>query len=227
MKKYALLIALLVSVIATACPRRGETVRFGTYPKSAIVKSPVSDAANDGAISSAPDSITWVVLKVDGDKALLLSRDLLSARPWDATGKNLTWDHSSIRQWLNHDFLHAAFSPNEIDNIVPTTLDNSDQRRYGTPAGQNTIDRVFLLSVNEFDSLVKDTRYVTASPTSLAIQEGAYANEQGNSAWWLRSPGTNVDSPSYLSSAGELGTRAHHATEKVLGIRPALWIKLK
>ena len=186
-------------------------VSFGTYQQNSLRK----------------DSIRWVVLKAENDKALLLSLNLLSSRPWDVTGNNLTWDKSSVRQWLNNEFLNAAFSKEEINDIIPTELDNSDQHSYGTPSGDNTVDRVFLLSIDEFYNLVKPTRYATSSPTQLAKEEGAYANDQGNSAWWLRSPGMTNDSPAYLSSAGELGTRAHKATENVIGIRPAIWVKIK
>lgn len=211
MKKFSLIFALFLSMISTACHGRDGIVRFGTYQQN----------------SSQKDSISWIVIKVEGGKALLLSKDLLSARPWDETGRNLTWDNSSIRWWLNNEFLNTAFSKEEINDIISIELDNSDQNGYGTPSGKNTTDRVFLLSVNEYDSLVKNTRYATASPTRLTIEEGVYSNGQGNSAWWLRSPGMTNDSPAYLSSAGELGTRAHKATEKVIGVRPAVWIKIK
>lgn len=211
MKRFSLVMVLFLSMITMACHGSDGIVRFGTYQQNSSQKEPIS----------------WIVLKVEGDKALLLSKDLLSARPWDETGNNLTWDNSGIRQWLNNKFLNTAFSKEEIDDIIPTELDNSDQHGYGTPSGKNTTDKVFLLSVKEFDDLVKSARHETASPTKLAIKEGAYTNDQGHSAWWLRSPGMTNDSPAYLSSAGELGTRAHKATEKVIGIRPAVWIKIK
>lgn len=233
MKKFSLLLALCLSMMFTACGgsdaeanandninpgsisqgngiQPNQIVRFGSYQQDSSQKTPIN----------------WIALKVEGDRALLMSLNLISSRSWDDTGKNLTWDDSSIRQWLNNDFLNAAFSKEEINNIIPTELDNSDQHGYGTPAGKNTTDRVFLLSINEFESLVKNSRYATAAPTQTAKSEGAYANDQGNSAWWLRSPGMTNDSPAYLSSAGELGTRAHKATEKILGIRPAIWIKI-
>lgn len=209
MKKIAILFMLLLPMAFTSCSAGDRIVTMGTYQQDSPQKTPIS----------------WIVLKEENDSALLLSLHLLAARPWDESGEHLTWDASSIRRWLNHDFLRTAFSQAEIDAIMPTVLDNSDQHGYGTPAGPSTTDRVFLLSVNEFDSLVCNTGYATATPTPVAIAEGAYVNDHGQSAWWLRSPGATVDSPSYLSSAGELGTRAHKATERVIGIRPAIWVK--
>lgn len=229
MKKLSLTLIMLASMLVVACGNNdaetmtkeepassndnlpGSIVSFGTYQQN----------------SSQKDAINWIVLKFDDNKALLLSKDLLSARPWDETGNNLTWDNSSIREWLNNEFLNNAFSKEEINSIVSTELDNSDQQGYGTPSGKNTTDKVFLLSVDEFNNLVKNTTFATASPTKLAVEEGAYSNDQGNAAWWLRSPGMTNESPAYLSSAGELGTRAHKATEKEIGIRPAVWIELK
>lgn len=171
------------------------------------------------------EPINWVVLTQDGDRVLLMSRDLLSSRPWDVTGTNLTYDKSSIRQWLNNEFVANAFTAEETDVILSMEQDNSDQHGYGTPAGANTTDKVFLLSVSEYDDYVKNSNYKTARPTALAVNEGAYTNGQGNAAWWLRSPGTTAGSPAYLSSAGDLGSRAHEATETIIGIRPAIWVK--
>lgn len=229
MKKYSLLLILLMSMVIAACGNDNVEINPKENPSSgnAIKRESIISFGTYQQNRSQKDSIRWVVLKVEDNKALLLSLNLLSARPWDETGRNLTWDNSSIRQWLNNEFLNAAFSKDQINDIIPTELDNSDQHGYGTPSGKNTVDRVFLLSVNEFESLVNNTSYTTASPTRVAREDGAYANEQGNSAWWLRSPGMTNDSPAYLSSAGELGTRAHKATEKVIGIRPAIWITIK
>lgn len=171
-------------------------------------------------------SIDWIVLNVDEDSALLLSKDILSSRPWDVTGANKTYDKSSIRVWLGGEFTSAAFSEDEKARFLRTDLDNSDQRGCGTPAGADTQDKVFLLSVKEYETYLKGSEYVVSAPTESALKEGAYTNEQGNAAWWLRSPGMSADSPAYLSSGGELGNRAHAATETIIGIRPAVRIYL-
>ena len=171
-------------------------------------------------------SIDWIVLNVDEDSALLLSKDILSSRPWDVTGANKTYDKSSIRVWLNGEFASAAFTEEEKARLLLTDLDNSDQHGYGTTAGADTQDKVFLLSVKEYETYLKGSKYIVSAPTESALKEGAYTNGQGNAAWWLRSPGMSADSPAYLSSGGELGNRAHAATETIIGIRPAVRISL-
>lgn len=226
--KVSLLLMFLLSMVIVACGDNEAEAKPNDNGTTANVLTPNS-TIQFGVYqqeTARKDSISWVVLKVDGDKALLLSKYLLSARPWDETGENLTWDNSSIRKWLNGDFLNAAFSSEEQERILSTELDCTDQHGYGTPEGKNMTDKVFLLSVNEFDELVKTAGDTTAAPTQVAKDEGAYTNGEGNAAWWLRSPGMAADSPAYLSSAGELGTRAHKATEKILGIRPAIWVKI-
>ena len=168
-------------------------------------------------------SIDWIVLNVDEDSALLLSKDILSSRPWDVTGANKTYDKSSIRVWLGGEFTSAAFSEDEKARFLLTDLDNSDQHGCGTPAGADTQDKVFLLSISEMQTyLPEPLRAVT--PTRQAVSQGAYTNGAGECAWWLRSPGMTLTSPAYLASAGSLGSRAHEVNETIIGVRPAMWV---
>lgn len=217
MKAKNIITAAFIALTSlTSCQKsKAETVeqyaivQMGNYQQDGQTKEPIN----------------WIVLTQDGDRVLLMSRNLLSSQPWDVTGTNLTYAGSSIRQWLNNEFTANAFTSEENDAIIPVELDNSDQYEYGTPVGANTVDKVFLLSVREYDDYVKNSNYKTACPTALAVSEGAYTNGQGNAAWWLRSPGMTASSPAYLSSTGDLGTRAHEATETIIGIRPAIWVK--
>lgn len=51
----------------------------------------------------------WRVLDKQDGKVLLLKDNSLGSTPFDETGKNVTWESSSVRKWLNGDFLNDNF----------------------------------------------------------------------------------------------------------------------
>lgn len=77
--------------------------------------------------------IVWDVLNVDGKRALLASKEILSFRPFDEFYDS--WTNSNTRRWLNNDFLNEAF--NKIDELLP--IQDTEQPDKGTT------DKVFLL----------------------------------------------------------------------------------
>lgn len=185
-----------------------ESVTFGSYPK----------------VSENAEPIEWIVVDQDENSVLLLSKHILASIPWHGNQEPITWDQSDIRTWLNGEFLNTAFSEEERSAMILSDLETKDDMNYGTTVGENTRDTDFLLSASEaLDLLDVDDRRV--SPTSYAISQGAYTNGDGNSAWWLRSPGMTETSPAYIASSGEIGSRAHEVNETIIGVRPAIWVK--
>ena len=103
--------------------------------------------------------------------------------------------NSSIRTWLNDDFINTAFASSQQENIKVTELDNScpQDANYNSAT---TNDKIFLLSYNEVTNSAygfnsdadsqDDARKMT--PTDYAMCQGIYKAPNGNSFWWLRSP---------------------------------------
>ena len=112
----------------------GNTISFGRYPQD-----------KDGTVKP----IEWVVLKIEKDKALLLSRYILDKRPYNKKDENVTWETSDIRRWLNEDFYKIAFNSMEQKNISDTLVRTENNPEYGTAGGNDTKDKVFLLSIEE------------------------------------------------------------------------------
>ncbi len=118
--------------------RNGDYIIFGHYEQ-------------DGDASNGPEPIEWEVLEEDGDRMLLISRYVLDAMPYNYNIENtdVTWEKSSIRQWLNNDFYNNAFDADEQRGIVKMKLSNPNNVCWGTKGGKDTEDHVFLLSVEE------------------------------------------------------------------------------
>ncbi len=204
----------------------GSVVTFGTYPQTA-----------EGTDSTP---IEWIVLDVQENQVLLISKYGLDAKPYHRKYSSVTWDVCSLRAWLNEDFLNAAFSEGERAGILTTTVDNSKKQRFSrwdTRGGGNTEDRIFLLSYAEakkyFGVTLNDTRNTQArvEPTAYALAQGATVKEdklteEGKAAswWWLRSPGNKQYNAAYVNQGGSLSHRS--ATSETVCVRPALWLDL-
>lgn len=96
--------------------------------------------------------------------------------------------------------------------------------RYDTPAGEPTADTVSLLSYQKLIHYMPTDKERRTSPTEYAIQQGCYQNPEGDSAWWLRSPGPSAAVPEHLASWGNLGARTHYIDDASIGVRPVIWV---
>lgn len=213
--------ALLTGCASTSANGKSESASVSTpaEPTAEQAKSTTTETVSFGNYQN--QKIQWYVLHKEDGKALLLSVQALDSKPFSE--EPATWDQSSIRTWLNDDFYKKAFSSSERQNIILSKLTNGDDLSYGTKAGPDTEDRIFLLSASEAAKYLSKEETVT-SPTDYASSQGAYTNDGGDCAWWLRSPGMNDEGPAYYSSQGDIGTRAHQSSENIIGIRPAMWV---
>ena len=204
----------------------GEYVTFGHYPQTS--------EGNDNT------PIEWLVLARDGNKALLLSRYGLDAKPYNEKYVDITWEKCTLRTWLNGTFLNKAFTTQEQKGILLTNVDNSKSQGYSkwsTNGGNNTQDRIFLLSYAEANKYLGvtygDSKNMKSriAPTAYAEKQGAYTNSSNKTAggeaasWWLRSPGGRQDCVAYVNNDGSLNfDRGYNGR---VCIRPALWIDLE
>ena len=114
----------------------GDIIIFGSYEQ-------------DNVTSNGKEAIEWEVLDVQDGEALIISKYALDAKPYNQELQSVTWETCTLRKWLNDDFYNTAFSSADKLKIQSTTLINVDNPYYGTEDGNNTVDKVFLLSVDE------------------------------------------------------------------------------
>ena len=201
----------------------GETVEFGTYEQ-------------DNDLTNGPEPIEWKVLDVQDGKALLISKYALDSQSYNNTREDVTWETCTIRTWLNEDFLNAAFSDNEKELVKKTAVDNGDNqgkpewlhswynRTYG---GNNTEDKIFLLSYAEARDYFASDEERICQPTAYAVSQGAYPTGSGvYCRWWLRSPGDYQELAAFVYSSGSLDNR-FTVDFDYLAVRPAIWISLE
>lgn len=224
-----------------------DCIYFGNYWQD--------DTNGDGVAdeNDAKRPIKWRVLSVDGDDAFIIADQNLDAKAYNETSTDVTWENSTIRSWLNgygelvnkdkksfiiDNFLDNAFSGAEQNAIKTTYVVNEDNTDYGTDGGNNTWDKVYLLSVSEasntsygFNSKF-DIRSETreAKNTEYAKQSGAWSSANssylGNGSWWLRTPGGSDCSASGVTDYG-YGSDGYNSVDyTIVAVRPALHINL-
>ena len=187
--------------------------------------------------SSTKEPIKWRVLSVNGNDAFLLADQNLDAKPYNEKSTDVTWATCTLRTWLNDAFLNTAFTSAEQVAIKNTTVVNDDNPYYDTEGGENTTDKVYLLSIAEAGNTAygfngefrteSETR--EAKNTAYAKECGAWTSTsteyEGNGCWWLRSPGDYSDLASSVSDNG-YGYGLDDVYKDIIAVRPALHLNL-
>ena len=189
----------------------GETIEFGNYPQD-----------KDGT----EKPIEWIVMKKEGNQVLLLSKYVLDAKPYNEEFEDVTWETSDIRQWLNNEFYTTAFNKTEKAKIQTSLIKNEDNSEYGTSGGNDTEDKVFLLSEKEAETLFSNEEERIAKATEYAEKSGVYDEEKG-AWWWLRSPGFGSRGAAEVDSDGWVYRVGNLVYIRPDGVRPALYLNLQ
>ena len=178
----------------------GDLYSFGSYEQ-------------DNNESDGKEEVEWIVMKIDGDKLWLISSIGLDARPFNNTRSSTSWADSSLRTWLNEDFLNTVFSEEEAAWILPTAH----------PDG--TEDMVWLLSVEEAEEFFNAGNTWKLKVSDYAAAHGAKYNTTKRSAsWLLRSPGLDEVSVSYVDGLiGEISDN-YYVNGKGAAVRPVICV---
>lgn len=193
----------------------GDIVTFGKYEQN-------------NKLSDGKEEIEWRVLDKDADgNMFVVSRYALDCRRYHNSVDQITWEECDLRQWLNNDFISTAFAPHEKKQIKTVTVENRDNSDYDTDGGNDTKDKIFLLSIDEAKTYMPSTVERVCLATKYAESQGSQLESITKGCrWWLRSPGSTLYSASFVKLDGfimQLGTPV--SLEK-LPVRPAMWVKL-
>ena len=168
------------------------------------------------------------MLTREAENVLLISRDIITMKEYNEKNSSVTWETCTLRKWLNGEFIQQAFNGAEQAKLQVTTVRTAnvsvydDGRLYDTKGGNDTKDRVFLLSEEEV------TRYFasdTARKSVLTPYAKSHNSGLGN-IWWLRSPGNYQNYAQYIKDDGTIWS-AGTGVKYIYGVRPAMWVKVE
>lgn len=188
----------------------GDYVIFGTYEQ-------------DNNTLNGKEPIEWLVLAKDKNRILLISRYALDYQQFNSTDEKVTWETCSLRKWLNSTFISAAFNSNEQRAILSTTVTADESPYQGTTLdqGNDTTDKVFLLSVTELEKYFRGNQYYCEG-SSYCFAQGAYRGSDNGCVRWLRTM-----SNSYYE-ADQVGWDEVWKTDvsDKNGIQPVMWVAI-
>ena len=200
---------------------RSDLVSFGSYPQS-------------DTSGKKKDPVEWWVLDNEGDELFLLSRYNLDAKKYNDRAGDITWENSTLRAWLKDTFLNRTFNTTEQGAIAETNVIN-DKSFIGVPGGNNTKDKVFLLSAKDAvnSAYFQGDGYRMTQNTPYTAKQSSDMNRAGYADdWWLRTPGHRADMAAYVAdyvntapfdNVSEIGDYTH---AEYKGVRPAIKLDL-
>ena len=217
----------------------GDIIVFGTYEQ-------------DDIMTNGKEDIEWIVLSKSDSQMLIISRYALDCVPYNAEWTDVTWENSTLRKWLNNKFYKTAFTKAERKMIKKTKLENFENVYYQERYGNDTQDKVFLLSLEDVvrqeygfsTSYRADDIARRCAPTAYAVANGAFTTEylkneswvndymtadgKYSGTWYLRLPGIRNGGAVSVSSFGNIGVYGSYDFPDSEGaVRPALVIDLK
>ena len=184
------------------------------------------------------ERIKWKVLENDGNTLFVVADRAIDCKNYNQAYKSITWETSTIRDWLNASFYNAAFSSDEQSAIITQNVMNEDNPKHDTKGGNDTSDKIYLLSIGEVtnetygfcsdDSTysmsrrMKTSDYARVRGTTQSNRSGY----EGNCYWLLRSSGISSYRVVYVYDDGSLNRNGGSVNLYGGSVCPALHINL-
>ena len=149
----------------------------------------------------------WLILENDGDKVLLVKSEPINGLAYNEGDEATTWSECTLREYLNGSFLDGTFSLNMQKKILDTNIKVENNSTYGTKAGKDTVDKIFMLNGSQAEQY-----------------EEILSNYLRD--WWLIGPGNSENTAQYVSY-GKVMDYGYIVTDTNIHIRPALWVSIK
>jgi hypothetical protein len=167
--------------------------------------------------------IEWLVLSRDESSVLLISKYYVTSKIANENdrgeyGKYMCWSGSTLRTWLNKDFIDEAFPGNVAELLVPNTIQTDE---YDVPNydGWSEVEITVTTEDKVYIPSKADVEHYGLSPTSLM-------GSSGNTAitGWLRDRGHGIAFQVSYEPDGSYGSEWHFYSS--YGIRPIIRISM-
>ena len=190
-----------------------EIMTFGKYEQ-------------DNDIENGSEDIEWIIIDENETTYKLLSRYVLDKKLFHDCADlkmEVTWEESSLRKFLNEDFINIAFGDDEKKRIVEVFNINENDTRYGIAMDNATIDKCYLLNYVESNRYLPIPEYRICKATDYAKSSGVYTDKTGRCNYYLRSISNLNWNVAGINLYGEYVSLNN--TSGADGIRPVINIK--
>ena len=173
----------------------------------------------------AGEPIEWLVMEKKGDACLLVSKYALTLGAYDSVFQcHTNWEKCALRQWLNTDFYNKAFSSQEQQQILLSTIPAENSPLFEGEGGSVVADKIFLLSIPEVKRYFSDDNDRICLPGK-GVDTGKMVFDSG-CYWWLRSMGCSESNPSMVTGKGTVHYAGSYQSNDRYAVRPAMWVRM-
>ena len=217
----------------TPAATTGATIAMATGTERSQPSYSVGDIMQFGGYD-------WRVLDVHGEKILILTDKVIMTRSFHSNYSDVTWETSALREYLNGWFYENEFTSEEKGQILKTEVINRNFTWTSASGGNNTQDRIFLLSLGEvLQYFGRDEKNDINNSQGMHQDRFNYRrvavcvnDSSRNVDWILRTPGKDGsrvmgiwggEPGGRISDTGGRIDREFFVVTGGDGIRPALW----
>lgn len=248
--------AVNIDAADSTIPAIGSTVYFGHYPqtKAGVVgQAPAPSGTQNVDFVISADSknsnantyyliepIAWRVLVNSNDELFLVTeKNIDRGIKYHESSTNITWENSELRAWLNGtsspatypttSFIDTAFTTEEQGAIKTSTVVNSNNPTHDTSGGNDSSDKIFLLSIAETlnsGGLFLDDNSRKAVNTDYAASKSGIYGSGAADIWWLRSPGDSLNDAATVDEYGVVDVDGFFVNNATRALRPAIKLNL-
>lgn len=162
--------------------------------------------------------ISWTVIEEKASGKLIVADTCIDNKAYNGETENTDndidynlWVNCSLRKWLNKNFYNNVFSDLEKKYITTTEVINTIKLEYSSGGGEDTRDKVFILSWGEIQDYLYDMGI-----SDIGVE------------YWVRNPsGTNGGYATTWNYYSDDVLYADSASiSEILGVRPAIWVDM-
>lgn len=201
------------------CAEVGDKITFGKYEQ-------------DNDLTNGKEDIRWIVLSRDSEKLFLISESILDCRQYDpreSYGDDYAaWWKSPLRDWLDNDFYNSAFSYDEKQRLIKTSMFDLDESSPDSLKKEEYYNYVTLLSLPEYREYIEPYKPEMCGMSEYAKKKCEY--EIQYNSWWLNdTPLTRGDRDSAYYIFGDSKGYNLFLTMafSFCGVRPVVRINIK
>ena len=201
-----------------------DCIYFGEYLQE--------DTNNDDIVDEKDEKqpIKWRVLSIDGNDAFLISDKILDRHEYNECISDVFWENCSLRKWLNEDFLNNAFSENEQNAIIETTISNeTTSPNYNETINKDdTNDKIYVPSIDEINNYnyglfsTRDTKNAEDTLYNYSVYH--------KNIYWLRTCGKIRQSRNEFKNVyfcvSDGVVESYGISEVSIGVRPCIHLDL-
>ena len=213
---FVLCFCMQSMALALEKPEVGDIVVIGSYEQ-------------DNVLDNGKEPLEWIVLEVNEEegKAWLMTKYCIDQAIFWHERVSRYWGNSTLREWMNGDFITETFTEAE-QSVILTTIVKNEDRNGRSAARKDTEDKIYLLSRDEVLHFMPEMPDRVAYPTEYAKTKGiTLSPETGSCRWWTRTPGARKMDICGMRLDGRISAYGMQDVDWPTNtIRPVMWVRV-